>query len=202
MICGGINQTFDKKHIAKANEVYINVIAPKQRNLEGPLIVFDSSGILFKTHSLARGSNSNRLKAEGNGDTPTGKASTVYYPKKRIGQVSYGNNGMIMLEGLTGEFLIATKKGRAGIAIHSGHTNGYGKEINDKGDLMNTYGCIRVYNSAMKDLGELYTKLKNQNKKIICYIEDYDGDIKTVYDYYKMKIDIKDKPQSKRSNSQ
>lgn len=107
---------------------------------------------------------------------------------------------MIMLVGLTGEFKIATQKGRSGIAIHSGHTNGYGKMINDKGDLMSTYGCIRVYNSAMKDLGELYTKLKN--KKNVCYVEDYDGDIEDVYKFYDLTIDSKDKSQSKRSNSQ
>ena len=121
LITGGINHTYDNKLKAKANEVYINVITPKGRDLQGPLVVFDNSGILFKTHSLARGSNSDRLTGGGNGDTPTGKTSTSYNPKSHVGEWSYGKHGLIYLSGLTGEFKTATNKGRAGIAIHCGH---------------------------------------------------------------------------------
>ena len=83
------------------------------------------------------------------------------------------------------------------------HTSGYYKtSLEDKGKLMGTYGCIRVYNDEMEKLGKLYTKLKNEGKTIYCYIEDYDGDIKDVYKFYNFKKDIKDKSRGKRSITQ
>ncbi len=197
----GINHTFHNKHTAKSDEVYINVITPKGRDLQGPLVVFDSSGVLFKTHSLARGSNSNRLKAGGNGDTPTGKTST-WYEKKHIGDSRYGNHGLIYLHGIEGDFKVATKNGRSGIAIHGGHTTNYRGQIVDTGKLFGTYGCVRVYNEKIKELVALYNDLKNQGKKIYCYIEDYDGDIKDVYKFYKMKVDAKDSSRGKRYSHQ
>ena len=36
-------------------KVYIDVITPKNRDKEGPLVVFDNKKILFITHSLCRG---------------------------------------------------------------------------------------------------------------------------------------------------
>ena len=193
--------TFDKKYIALENEVYINVITPKQRHLEGPLIVFDSSGILFKTHSLCRGKNENRLKAAGEGDTPTGKASTNY-ENVYTTNYSYGQYGIIRLNGLTGEFLESKKKGRSGLLIHCGHTMGYDKTFSDNGYLRSTHGCIRVYNAEMEKLVKLYKELKEKGKKIYCYIEDYDGDITNVYKYYGMEVDPKDKPRKKRNIGQ
>lgn len=127
--------TFDGKYSAEKDEVYINVITPKTRDKEGPLIVFDNTGILFKTHSLCRGSNSDRLKAGGNGDTPTGRASTSYDATAHKNDKRYGNYGLIRLIGESGEFLTATNNGRAGIAIHSGHTMG-DDSLDDKGKLM------------------------------------------------------------------
>lgn len=198
------NSTYDGKYTAKEDEIYINIIAPKKRHLQGPLIVFNDLGeILFKTHSLCRGSNANRLKGGGNGDTPTGRTTTSYSPKRHKGKYSYGNYGLIYLTGDSGEFKKATAKGRAGIAIHCGHTVGYYKKsLEDKGQLMSTYGCVRVYNDEMKKLGELYTKLKNKGKTIYCYIEDYDGDINDVYTHYGMAKDSKDTPQTERSTKQ
>ncbi|MFK8267022.1 hypothetical protein [Capnocytophaga cynodegmi] len=196
-----INHTFDKKITAEKDEVYINVIAPRQRHLQGPMIVFDSSGILFKTHSLCRGTNGNRLKAGGNGDTPVGKAATSY-DKRHIGDSRYGNHGVIDLSGLTGEFLQATKNGRNGIAIHCGHTAGYKGQIVDTGKLMNTFGCIRIYNSEMEKLVKLYNELKGKGKKIYCYIEDYEGNISDVYKYYEMEVDPKDESRTKRTTTQ
>ena len=193
--------TFDKKYIALENEVYINVITPKQRHLEGPLIVFDSSGILFKTHSLCRGKNENRLKAAGEGDTPKGKASTNY-ENVYTTNYSYGQYGIIRLNGLTGEFLESKKKGRSGLLIHCGHTMGYDKTFSDNGYLRSTHGCIRVYNAEMEKLVKLYKELKEKGKKIYCYIEDYDGDITNVYKYYGMEVDPKDKPRKKRNIGQ
>ncbi|MBF1578998.1 MAG: DUF4280 domain-containing protein [Prevotella sp.] len=196
------NCTFDGKFTAHENEVYIDVITPKNRDKEGPLVVFDNKKILFITHSLCRGTNTNRLKKGGNGDTPTGKTRTTYEPKKHVGSTSFGKYGLILLEGIQGEFLTATKNGRSGIAIHSGHTVGFADKINDNGMLMSTYGCIRVYNSAMEKLGELYTKYKKEGKKIFCYIEDYNGDINDVYSFYEFKRDGKDRKRNARSKKQ
>lgn len=96
----------------------------------------------------------------------------------------------------------AAKNGRSGIAIHSGHTVGFADKINDNGMLMSTYGCIRVYNSAMEKLGELYTKYKKEGKKIFCYIEDYNVDINDVYSFYEFKRDGKDRKRNARSKKQ
>lgn len=189
--------TFDGKYTAGANEVYINVIAPTSRDKEGPLVVFDASGILFKTHSLCRGSNNNRLKAGGNGDTPTGRATTLYDVTAHKNDKRYGNYGLIRLTGESGEFLTATNNGRMGIAIHAGHTK-RNAPLSDEGKLMGTYGCIRVYNKEMKKLGELYSSLKEQGKTIYCYIEDYDGDIANVYSEYDFEIDTKDVSRGER----
>lgn len=68
--------------------------------------------------------------------------------------------------------------------------------------LRPSFGCIRIYNQAMKELGELYSELVNKKKKIYCYIEDYDGDIKDVYDHYSLDTDSKDKKRAERSASQ
>jgi len=67
---------------------------------------------------------------------------------------------------------------------------------------MSTYGCVRVYNSAMEELGKLYLKLAKAGKKIFCYIEDYSGDIGDVYTFYEFKRDKKDKKRSTRSKKQ
>ncbi len=195
------NKTNDERYTAKPGEVYINVITTAKRDLQGPLVVFDDKNILFKTHSLCRGSNSNRLKAEGNGDTPTGRTTTSY-GKRHIGKASYGNHGLIDLVGESGEFLTATKNGRAGIAIHCGHTSGYSGKIVDTGKLMGTYGCIRIYNAEMEKLVALYTKLKGEGKKIYCYIEDYNGDIKDIYKKYGFSQDPKDGSRGARSKTQ
>lgn len=195
--------TYDGKHKAEKNEAYINVITTAERNVQGPLVVFDETGVLFVTHSLCRGANANRLKASGNGDTPTGRATTRYNPNAHKGEYSYGNHGLIYLVGESGEFLQATKNGRDGIAIHAGHTSGYYKKsLKDIGNLMGTYGCVRVYNDEMKKLGALYSQLKRQGKTIYCYIEDYNGDIEDVYKYYGIEKDAKDKLRSKRSKKQ
>ena len=151
---------------------------------------------------LFRSTSGNRLKKEGKGDTPTGKTRTTYSPKAHKGSLSFGNHGLIYLDGIQGEFLTASRNGRAGIAIHSGHTYGFPKEISDKGMLMSTYGCVRVYNSAMEELGKLYLKLAKAGKKIFCYIEDYSGDIGDVYTFYEFKRDKKDKKRSTRSKKQ
>jgi hypothetical protein len=74
--------------------------------------------------------------------------------------------------------------------------------LEDLSHLLNTHGCIRIYNQAMKELGLLYQKLKQQGKTIYCYIEDYDGNIKDVYRYYGFDNDSKDVPRKMRNKQQ
>ena len=84
------------------------------------------------------------------------------------------------------------------IFIHSGHTTDIetGKAVQDyredKGRLMPTQGCVRVYNKEMAKLGTLCETLKKEGKTVYLYVEDYDGDITDVFDYYCLDMDYKD----------
>lgn len=192
--------TFDGRYHAGPNEVYIDVITPSKRNFEGPLVVFDNTRILFATHSLCRGSYRKRLIQKG--DTPTGRA-TASLSKIHIGTTTYGDYGVIVLNGNSGDFLKISKRHlRSGICIHAGHTVNYSAFRNDKGILMQTHGCIRVYNAEMKKLVQKYESFKG--KKVYCYVEDYSGDISDVYKFYGMKVDPKDtdRDKGKQSNKQ
>lgn len=201
--------TFDHKFEIKSNETniaYIDVIAPAERNREGVMVVFDNTGIRFKTYCLCRGSNRARKKNEG--DTPVGLARTNYL-KAHVGDERYGNHGCIYLYGeklnekLNGEFYdVMYNNGknpkRDGLAIHAGHTrlpDGKAERdvTKDTGRLMQTQGCIRVYNAEMKKLVSVYETLKKEGKTVKCYVENYSGDITDVFDYYCLDLDFKDK---------
>ena len=185
--------TFDRSYKIKENEAYIDVVTPERRDLEGPLVLMTSAGIVFKTHSLCRGTGGrNRLNKDA--DTPIGKAKTQYEPDNgKKNTLSYGKHGVIRLTGIEGEFLKARNKGRSGLLIHSGHTMGHGGVVSDDGQLMITQGCIRVYNSAMEQLAIEYEELIEKGKEIYCYVENYDGNIEDVYHYFNFEIDEKDK---------
>lgn len=201
--------TFDHKFEIKSDDTniaYIDVIAPAARNREGVMVVFDNTGIRFKTYCLCRGSNRTREKNEG--DTPIGLARTKYL-KKHIGEERYGNHGCIYLFGeklnekVNGEFYdVMYNNGknpkRDGLAIHAGHTRlSDGKTehdvTKDTGRLMQTQGCIRVYNAEMEKLVSVYETLEKEGKTVKCYVENYSGDITDVFDYYCLDLDFKDK---------
>lgn len=207
------HQTFDGTYsIAEDDETkaYIDVIVPKNRMNQGVLVVFDNTGILFKTYCLCRGNHRDRVRSSkkeknSNGDTPTGLAKVRHNPKAHNGDVRYGNHGMLYLDGVDGEFKTATDNGRNGIAIHAGHTrkeNGKGadEELKDIGKLMPTHGCVRVYNAEMKKLDELCTTLEKKGKTIECYVEDYDSNIVEVYDFYGLDLDDKEYPPKRDAN--
>lgn len=202
--------TYDHKFAIKADEqniAYIDVITPIKRNSEGVMVVFDNTGILFKTYCLCRGTHRNRAKNEG--DTPTGLALATYNKDDHVGDERYGNYGCVRLYGRkisdkeNGAFYDVMynngkNKNRDGILIHAGHTKDPDKSVdpkglNDTGRLMPTHGCVRVYNQEMKKLAELCEKLKKDGKTVYLYVEDYIGDITTVYDYYCLDLDFKDK---------
>lgn len=184
-------KTYDNAYVADSKVAYIDVIVPNDRRNEGLLVLFDDKEILFKCYVLAMGTTNNAIMIpEGHGSTPKGLWSS-WYEKVHIGESSYGNHGLIKVTGISGDALEATKKGRSGIAIHSGHTHRQGNTINDNSYLEFTYGCMRVYNADMKVLVEQYNKLKNSGKKINLYLEEVTN-IKDVYKEYDFEIDSKD----------
>ncbi|AMA50570.1 L,D-transpeptidase family protein [Flavobacterium covae] len=185
-----IFETYDKKYKAESNTCYIDVIVPSDRRKEGLFIFFDNTGIIQKGYALAMGTKNNAiLIPEGKGSTPTGLWSS-WYEKVHIGESSYGDYGLIKVSGISGDALKATNKGRAGIAIHCGHTVGNSKkEYNDNGALMVTYGCVRVYNKDMKELVQNYKS--KSSKKIYVYVEET-NDIEKAYEKYGMTSDSKD----------
>ncbi len=199
LIKPGVINTYDKAYKADANTAYIDIIQPKDRASEGLLVLFDNTGVLFMCYAFARGSNRNRLKAGGNGDTPTGLTATVWTSRKVMEYPQYGNYGAIRLTEGTGEFGEAEKNGRDGIMIHAGHTVAFtggpgGKEYDDRGELMNTHGCVRVYNADMRRLVYRYNELRKAGKTIKSYIEDVEAyKIHDVFAAYGIQPDAKDK---------
>ncbi|MDN3672783.1 L,D-transpeptidase [Flavobacterium branchiarum] len=145
----------------------------------------------MKGYALAMGTvDNNFFERNGKGSTPTGLWSTSY-AKKHIGEESYGNYGLIDMDGITGDAKKATAPGkRDGMAIHCGHTTKKG--INDDNRLMVTYGCIRIYNSDMKKLVEEYNLLLAKGKIIYVYVEEVDS-MSGVYKKYGLVADSKDK---------
>ena len=186
--------------MASDKELCINAILPKNRSREGLMVLFDDKEIVYKCYTLGRGSDRDRLKASGNGDTPTGKCSTTY-SKSHIGDPRFGNHGLIRLTGVSGEFLKATQNGRADIAIHAGHTAGHKGVIADKGRLMSTFGCLRVYNADMREIVRICSERENKGHVVFCYVEDAD-DINAVFSEYKKIPDPEDAGRITDGNSQ
>ncbi|MGN7809525.1 L,D-transpeptidase family protein [Flavobacterium sp. 22076] len=191
--------TYDNEYSADSKTAYINVIVPKDRRTEGLFVFFDDTEIVLKGYALAMGTvNDNFFERNGKGSTPTGLWSSSY-SKTHIGEASYGDNGLIHINGITGDAKKATAPGkRDGIAIHSGHTTKVG--INDNGPLMVTYGCVRVYNADMKKLVENYNTIKGKGKTIYVYVEEVDS-MDDVYKDYDMVADPKDKKRNYSKNA-
>ncbi|UWY29470.1 hypothetical protein N4T20_05910 [Flavobacterium sp. TR2] len=182
--------TYDNQYSADSKTAYINVIVPKDRRTEGLFVLFDDTEIVLKGYALAMGTvNNNFFERNGKGSTPTGLWSSSY-SKTHIGEASYGDHGLIHINGITGDAKKATAPGkRDGIAIHCGHTTKIG--INDNGPLMVTYGCVRVYNADMKKLVENYNTIKGKGKTIYVYVEEVDS-MDDVYKDYDIIADPKD----------
>jgi len=191
--------TYDEEYTADSKTAYINVIVPKDRTTEGVFVFFDDSEIILKGYALAMGTvNNNFFERNGKGSTPTGLWSSSY-TKTHIGEASYGDHGLIHLNGMTGDAKKATAPGkRDGIAIHSGHTTKVG--INDNGPLMVTYGCVRIYNADMKKIVENYNILKEKGKTINVYVEEVDS-MSDVYKKYDLVADPKDKKRNYSKNA-
>lgn len=191
--------TYDKEYTADSKTAYINVIVPKDRTTEGLFVFFDDTEIIMKGYALAMGTvNNNFFERNGKGSTPTGLWSSSY-SKTHIGEASYGDHGLIHINGMTGDAKKATAPGkRDGIAIHSGHTTKVG--INDNGPLMVTYGCVRIYNADMKKVVEHYNAIKDKGKTIYVYVEEVDS-MDDVYKEYDLVADPKDKKRNYSKNA-
>lgn len=118
--------------------------------------------------------------------------------------VSFGNHGVIRLSPKEGDALNASS--RSGILIHCGHTMGYPNETSDKGALMVTHGCIRVYNSDMPIITELFSNCLNANKNVFIYIEEVSPEnLNQVFVDYGTVADPKDlktKRKNKKNDAQ
>lgn len=177
--------TYDKAYSTDDKTAYIDIIQPFNRLTVGLLVVFDNTGVLFKCYAFAHGTGgTNRLGGGKYGDIPTGRWA-ISYSKRHVGELAFGNHGVFDMTGIDGEAKKAMDNGRDGILIHCGHTYGWRKKvngkkeadaINDKGSLMVTHGCVRVYNDDMPQLIEVYNNLKKSGKKIIAYVEDVTED--------------------------
>ena len=146
-----------------------------------------------------------RATGKKNGDTPTGLTSTFWkYKDEYASYGKYGSIDLTGLGGLTGEFEEAQKNGRDGILIHAGHTVGNkGKLFDDRGMLMSTLGCVRVYNADMRRLVNRYNTLQQAGKTIKCYVEDVSSaKMDEVFKTYGIERDPKDTPRETRSSTQ
>ena len=79
------------------------------------------------------------------GDTPLGVYNCVIGRPALTPKIvhSYGPNGYIVLQPVSGAAKLAEKNGRFGLLIHGGDLNAAGK-------LRPTFGCVRVPNDKMK----------------------------------------------------
>lgn len=136
----------------------IEIVLNPDRMRPGTLSVFDEAGALSlgPLPCLGRADNSMAAK-HGNrsrspllpfGDTPTGGWQVVQHvPPSAEGMVerTYGPHGALDLWPTSGEAVAAYANGRRGIWIHGGAPSA-------TGGLRPTYGCIRVANSAIREI--------------------------------------------------
>jgi len=130
---------------------------PKNREAEGEFWITDSAGQTIFGPVRARGEADNTgAKAHGNviedpersyGDHPSGLYAIIAVVHDPQPPRSYGPV-FIKLDPRDGEALRAKENGRTGIGIHGGDP-GLG------GSLRPTFGCLRLENEAVKQIGQL-----------------------------------------------
>lgn len=135
----------------------IDVQLPADRTKYGRLQLLDSTGAVVagpfdaygKADNLAAAARGNptRDPTQSYGDTPTGnyRGYVNDLPRTPKNDATYGPQGVITLDPVSGQALTAKQNGRFGLLIHGGAPSAAGK-------LRPTFGCIRVANASMTAL--------------------------------------------------
>lgn len=111
--------------------------------LAGP---FDVLGKADNAAARARG-NPDRDPTLSYGDTPAGRyrAYTNALARTPVNDRTYGPQGVITLDPISGQAKVAKTNGRWGLLIHGG-------ELNAAGRLRPTFGCLRLSNASMQEV--------------------------------------------------
>jgi hypothetical protein len=130
---------------------------PKNRESEGTFWITDSAGATIFGPVRARGEADNSgAAAHGNviedptkayGDHPSGLYAIIAVVHDPVPAHSYGPV-FLKLDPRDGEALTAKLNGRAGIGIHGG-------DPGPGGGLRSTFGCLRLTNEAVQQVGQL-----------------------------------------------
>ncbi len=153
-------------------DIDLQLLLSRNRNYSGLLLVKErSSGkVLGQFEALGRGSQgAGDTQMVVNGNTPTGS-----YRVSRLedsaqwNQSSYGPNGVLRLEPVSGNALAAEQMaGREGLLIHGGSLGGAGY-WRGTDELRATHGCVRVSNESMRTLNQLLFESTQDNGKMQC----------------------------------
>lgn len=137
----------------------IQIRLPEDRKKAGNLSLFVDGQLMAGPFNAVGKADGNTATARGNperarllqfGDTPLGGyavgALLATGPETPYGERSYGPNGAVRLVPTSGEALEASQiGGRSGLLIHGG-------DLNAKGLLRPTNGCVRISNTDMQEL--------------------------------------------------
>ena len=138
------------------SRVVLKVLLPKNRDSNGTMVV-DIDGFPVATFEvLGRGSRGpGDTQFLENGNTPTGVyRGAVWKSTAGQSQSSYGPNGKLALDPVSGNALIARHLSRVDLLIHGGDIDSRpGSQW--RGNLKPTHGCLRVANEDVADLHNL-----------------------------------------------
>jgi len=154
----------------------IIVQLPMNRDTPGEMWVVNKQGLIIygpvpvlgaSSYNIAKNNNnSSRDNLKPFGNTPTGhyigtvKSSFSLRPNGKTyastltksGLLSFGREGIILLDPIDGEALQAKNNGRSGLLIHSGSVSSHGK-------LRPTAGCLRMLPIHMSEISSIINNL-------------------------------------------
>ena len=145
----------------------IVIFLPRRREHSGFLHLFDATGRVLIGNLRCRGKadsaraikaqNPLRDPARPYGDTPSGLYAPSVMTRYEPAHPTFGKFA-ILIEGVEGEALRAKENGRVGLAIHGGRGDG---------DLVATYGCVRLLDKDM-----LALNLALGDSPVVAEVED------------------------------
>ena len=154
-----------------AQNLRLNVLLRKNRNLPGWLRVEVDGSPRAEFRVLGRGSTTVSGKPTGNptlnpfanaGNTPTGDyVSPEVVSTDGWSRDSYGAWGAVRLKPIGGDALVAERLGRKGLLIHGGAPGKFD-------GYRSTKGCLRLHNADMKKLIELIGAAADDPRALQC----------------------------------